>query len=360
MNESLEFFAGIGLVRMALKNAGWNVVFANDIDPKKFEIYKANFGHEEFQLGDVSQIRAASLPPARIATASFPCIDISLAGNRAGLNGRHSSAFWQFYRLLVQLRKKAPRFVLIENVTGLLTSNAGKDLRAIIESLNELGYFCDLLVVDAAAFVPQSRPRLFIVGDKQPESPVHDLLDEHPARPLSVRRFTSSFPKLKWYQTLLPALPKRELQLANVLERFEDRDPVWWTPERQLHLSRQMSASHARRLRLLSHSNELSFATVYKRVRPDGCRAELRFDGIAGCLRTPKGGSSKQFVIQAGYGSWRVRNMTAREYARLQGVPDSFKIDVPYNQALLGFGDAVCVPAVSWIVKSCFNGRPQC
>jgi DNA (cytosine-5)-methyltransferase 1 len=59
-------------------------------------------------------------------------------------------------------------------------------------------------------------------------------------------------------------------------------------------------------------------------------------------------------VIVAGNGRWRVRNMTAREYARLQGVPDSFNIDVTYLQALFGFGDAVCVPAVEWVVRSAF------
>lgn len=357
MNTSLEFFAGIGLVRMALRESGWNVVFANDIDPKKFEIYKANFGHKEFHLGDVRGLKASSLPSATIATASFPCIDVSLAGNRAGLKGRHSSTFWGFYNLLAQLRKNAPRFVLIENVIGLLSSHDGKDLKSILESLNNLGYLCDLLVVDAADFVPQSRPRLFIVGDREPEGSSSALLPDHSARPMAVLRFMASFPRLKWFHTDLPPLPKRATELAQVLERFEEDDPIWWDAGRRDHLAGQMSKAHSDRLRHISGLDQLSFATVYKRVRPAGCRAELRFDGIAGCLRTPRGGSSKQFVIQAGRGVWRVRNMTPREYARLQGVPDSFKITVPTNQALLGFGDAVCVPAVSWVIKNCFSGR---
>src|SRR5437899_1357498 len=170
MPDTLEFFAGIGLVRMALSNAKWDVVFANDIDPKKHEIYKANFGDDEFDLNDIANVKASKLPPATLATASFPCIDLSLAGNRAGLNGQHSGVFWHFYRLLVQLRKRAPRFLLIENVTGLLTSHDGKDLKAILESLNDCRYSCDLLAVDAADFVPQSRPRLFIVCDREAES----------------------------------------------------------------------------------------------------------------------------------------------------------------------------------------------
>jgi len=353
--NALEFFAGIGLVRLALRNAGWAVVFANDIDPKKHQIYKANFGSHDFKLADIADIKASKLPSAELATASFPCIDLSLAGNRAGLSGHYSSVFWQFYRLLVEMKQRAPRYVLIENVTGLLTSHGGKDLKAILESLNAKGYFCDLLVVDAVNFVPQSRPRLFILGDREPDGNGFALLARHPARPEGVLRFMASFPKLKWHHFELPALPSRSKALAEVLEHFCPTDPIWWDKDKAQHLSDQMSPAHALRLKELSRLEQATFVTVYKRVRPSGCRAELRFDGVAGCLRTPRGGSSKQFVICAGHGTWRVRNMTAREYARLQGVPDAFKITVPYNQALWGFGDAVCVPAVSWIVRHCFR-----
>ena len=76
--------------------------------------------------------------------------------------------------------------------------------------------------------------------------------------------------------------------------------------------------------------------------------AEVRVDGIAGCLRTARGGSSRQFVLQMGEGMVRARHMTAAEYARLQGAGD-FRIRVPDTQAIFGFGDAVCVPAVQWV-----------
>lgn len=79
--------------------------------------------------------------------------------------------------------------------------------------------------------------------------------------------------------------------------------------------------------------------------------AELRTDGLAGCLRTPRGGSGRQILYKAGKGRYQVRLLTARECARLQGAPDDFKISVPLNQALFGFGDAVCVPVVEWIAK---------
>ena len=84
--------------------------------------------------------------------------------------------------------------------------------------------------------------------------------------------------------------------------------------------------------------------TAFRRVRRDGQRTEVRFDGLAGCLRTPRGGSGKQIVVAAGAGRLRMRWMSPREYARLQGAPD-FPLIGGRNQQLFGFGDAVCVPA---------------
>lgn len=353
-----EFFAGIGLVRMALERAGWEVCFANDIDPAKFTMYRDNFGGQDFFLGDVASIPAQRVPSVALATVSFPCIDLSLAGNRIGLNGQHSSAYWKFWNLIENMGDRRPPAILLENVVGLLSSSDGQDLRSIIASLCKLGYGCDLLIVDAVHFVPQSRPRLFVIASLHTHPAELSDLPAHEARPRQVVEFIQKHKDLKWNHMLLPPLPPKRNNLAAFVERLNDDAPEWWDPDRKKHLFSQMSLAHRKLLRCLTELKRLAFATVYKRVRPAGCKAELRADGVAGCLRTPRGGSSKQFIIQAGHGAWRVRNMTAREYARLQGVPDSFKIAVPYNQALFGFGDAVCVPAVEWVVKNCFLG-PQ-
>jgi DNA (cytosine-5)-methyltransferase 1 len=82
--------------------------------------------------------------------------------------------------------------------------------------------------------------------------------------------------------------------------------------------------------------------------------AELRVDGIAGCLRTPRGGSGRQILFKAGKGEYRARLLTPREAARLMGA-DKYKISVPLNRALFGFGDAVCVPVIEWIAKYYLN-----
>jgi DNA (cytosine-5)-methyltransferase 1 len=350
-----EFFAGIGIVRLALEEAGWEVVFANDIDSKKRTMYSDHFGPEHFRLDDIHQLSGPDIPTVSLATASFPCIDLSLAGNRAGLNGKHSSSYWEFLRIVAEMKSRKPPFVVLENVHGLLSSKQGEDLNEIVRSLNQLGYACDLLSVDASWFVPQSRPRLFIVGRPWQLGDTLPLISPHPARPRAIVEFVLSHPRLQWHFAKLPPIRVRQQRLKSIIERVPPSSPLWWDSERTGHLFSQMSDSHKRKLKLLSQSSISQYATVYKRVRPAGCRAELRFDGIAGCLRTPRGGSSKQFVIQAGKGDWKVRNLTSREYARLQGVPDDYPINVDENHALFGFGDAVCVPAVSWVIKHCVN-----
>lgn len=346
-----EFFAGIGLVRLALQKAGWTVAFANDIDIKKYDMYSAAFGGQDYVVRDIASLSTQEIPNVELATASFPCIDVSLAGSRAGLNGQHSSAYWHFHRLLKDLQRK-PRFVLLENVVGLLHSAKGEDLRAICKSLNELGYLCDLLLVDAVHFVPQSRPRLFLIGVRGRAVEHKLLMSPHPARPAPVTSFARKNSDLKWFLHSLGPLPRRRKELRDVID---PKANTWWDSERREHLWSQMSDLHRRVVTSLANSDKPAYATVYKRVRPSGCRAEVRADGIAGCLRTPRGGSSKQFVIEGHNGNWRVRNMSPREYGSLQGIPSSFPISVPDNQALLGFGDAVCVPALTWVIRNTIN-----
>src|SRR5690349_2940329 len=116
--KAAEFFAGIGLVRTALEPLGVNVVWANDIKKEKFKAYSANYPDAEshFDVGDVTFVKGKDLPSdIELATSSFPCIDLSLAGNRRGLVGEHSGMFWQFARVIDELSKK-PRVVLLENV----------------------------------------------------------------------------------------------------------------------------------------------------------------------------------------------------------------------------------------------------
>lgn len=343
-----EFFAGIGLVGHALELEGCEVVFANDIDPVKHRLFAANYDESVFTLGDIRDIHGHHIPDVDIATASFPCTDLSLAGNRAGLTGDHSGMFWQFTRVLDEMGHRRPRVVMLENVVGFFSSNGGKDLRAAIEELNALGYRCDLVLADARWFVPQSRPRVFIVGSAVP-LPVNVSDIAPKARPSWFAEFASRNPDLmlQEFPVRLPAAS--DVHLSSVVDRIPGDDAVWWDSERTTAFIDSLSQLQRARVEELRRAPQVDWRTAYRRTRNGVPVWEVRRDAIAGCLRTARGGSSKQAVVQVGAGSLRVRWMTAREYARLQGVSD-FRLDsVTESQALFGFGDAVCVPVVQWI-----------
>lgn len=347
-----EFFAGIGLVRAALEYAGFHIVFANDIEPVKWELYAANFDTTDFVLGDIRNIHGHQLPDVDVATASFPCTDLSLAGGRRGLNGKQSSMFWEFARVLEEMGGRRPAFVMLENVPSFATSRDGADLSAALARLNTLDYWCDLFVVDACFFVPQSRPRLFIIGALEPACQSSDW-EPSTLRPAYIQRFVLRHPTLRLNAFALTAPQHDVSTLATVIERFSPDDGRWWDAERLARFLSSLSPRQSQRLEHLRSSAVLQWATAYRRTRHGAAVWEIRGDAISGCLRTARGGSSKQAIVEAGQHEVRVRWMTPREYARLQGAPDyRLPIETSENQALFGFGDAVCVPVVQWVAET--------
>jgi DNA (cytosine-5)-methyltransferase 1 len=353
-----EFFAGIGLMRIGLERAGWRISFANDIEEDKWRMYRDNFGDTgEFVLGDIHQLDAGSLPSVALATASFPCNDLSLAGARKGLAGEQSSAFWGFVELLTKLGQRRPPMVLLENVTGFLTSHDGNDFRDALVALNRLGYAVDAFIIDAVRFVPQSRQRLFVVGTRSSNI---STLNETPkfyqsdSRPPALADFVLWHPEINWRIQQLPPLPASKLKLRDILQDLSPNSQMWWSRERAEYLLNQMSPKHRAEADSMIRAERDSYGTVFRRVRNGRSMAELRTDGIAGCLRTPRGGRGRQILFVAGKGRFAVRLLTPRECARLMGV-EEFVIRAPLNQALFGFGDAVCVPVIEWIALNYLN-----
>lgn len=356
--RAAEFFAGIGLMRLGLEAAKVETVWANDIEPDKHDMYVANFGDGgEFVLDDVRDVGGESVPPIDIATASFPCTDLSLAGNRKGLGATAaardeeggSSMFWEFARILEEMEAESrPAVVLLENVLGFASSHGGRDLRGAVGELNRLGYSCDLMAIDARHFVPQSRPRMFIVGMVEPEPA--DLFTESAVRPEWVHRLARDMPGARLHARELPPLPVGPDNLGAVVERLPADSDEWWDSGRFQRFVDSLSPIQADRLQMLMESPDPVWRTAYRRTRNGVAVWEIRADGIAGCLRTARGGSSKQALVEAGGGQARARWMTPREYARLMGAPD-FRLDARRNQALFGFGDAVCVPVIAWLCE---------
>jgi len=250
--SAAEFFAGVGLARMGLERAGWEVAFANDLDPKKRSMYEGHFGPtSHYALEDIHQLarEPGRVPTTLLTHASFPCTDLSLAGGRRGLNAGQSSAFWGWQALLEVMGDRRPPLVLVENVTGFLTSHSGADFRSALVALNDLGYSVDALVVDAAHFVPQSRPRLFVVGSRGVDSPL-PLVDAaalapSPLRPSKLIEAIQAMPDIDWRVAQLPDLPAYGLTtLDSILDHPADDSPQWWSHERAEYLLNQMSERH--------------------------------------------------------------------------------------------------------------------
>ncbi len=356
-----EFFAGIGLVRMGLERHGWQIAYANDIDPKKHDMYLGQFRdtQELFDLSDIHKISADKIPDVTLVTASFPCNDLSMAGSRKGLNGKHSSAFWGFLRLLENMAYRRPPMVLVENVPGFLNSNKGRDFRNAMLALNSLGYSVDPFIVDAAWFVPHSRPRLFVVAqmedsDGSLENITNRQLIGDRFRPKKLIDFINNNDEIRWAVKSLPEVQILGSELMDILEDLPDDASDWWSPDRAEYLLNQMKPKHRNLVEEMSSNPDWSYGTAFRRIRNGKSMAELRTDGIAGCLRTPRGGSGRQILVKAGKGRFFVRLLTPLECARLMGAGD-YNLSGNKSRALFGFGDAVCVPVIEWIAMQYLN-----
>ena len=360
--RAAEFFAGIGLVRMALEQAGFRVVYANDVDAAKHAMYARNFGDAEFTLADIRSLDGGGVPDVELATASFPCTDLSLAGARAGLSGRESGLVAEFLRILREMEGRRPPAVLIENVPGFGSSNGGADLRHTLAALNGLGYACDVTLLDARRFVPQSRARLFIVGAQSPPAGTEGRAPgEASLRPNWMPRLAGSDSGLRLFSLPHPA-PPEELRdgLDEAAERFPPEHEIWWGGKRLEAFLGSLSPINAGRAAALRESARPAHATAYRRTRRGRSVWEIRADCISGCLRTTRGGSSRQALVEGCCGALRVRWMTAREYARLQGAPDFDFGSATEAQATFAMGDAVCVPAVCWLAEHYLLGLWRC
>ena len=350
--RTAEFFAGIGLVRTALEPLGVDVVWANDIEKAKYDVYAANHDAGDFHLGDIRDVTVQQLPPGlELATSSFPCVDLSLAGNRRGLLGEQSGMFWEFARILEELGESRPRVVLLENVVGFASSHGGKDLADALSELASLGYSSDVFTVDARHFVPQSRPRMFIVGIRGPlpSAAVCGVPPRSDLRPEWVSRIYLKHQDLGMHYLPMVPLPTSPIELSAVLEQLAVDDSRWWSSDRVQAFQASLSPRQAARVEALRGAPDLTWRAAYRRTRSGVAVWEVRNDGIGGCLRTTGGGSSRQALVELGAGGLRVRWMTPLEYARLMGAGSYRVCATTPNQALFGFGDAVVVDVIRWI-----------
>jgi len=338
----VDFFAGSGLVTQGAKHA-CTPVWSNDICPKKAAIYTANHGDDHFHLGSVEDVKGAAIPPGDIVWASFPCQDLSLAGKMGGLAASRSGMFWEWLRVLDEMPRK-PSVLALENVVGLLSANGGADYRQLHEALRERGYRVGPMLLDARLWVPQSRPRVFVVAVRE-DVATGDLEDAGPnwLHPDLVLRATAALDDTVYWSMPLP--PQRADNLSDLID--------WQAPAfddaRTAKLLSIVAPRHQAMLDKLPRHRRAVFPG-YRRTRNGKQVLELRFDNLSGCLRTAEGGSSRQFVLLHVSGEWTARLITPREAARLMGAPDDYRLSSSYNESYNAMGDAVAVPVVRHLV----------
>lgn len=313
--RAAEFFAGMGLMRAGLERVGVSTVFANDIDATKAALYRANWGDDGLVVDDIRNLAGSDIPDADVATASFPCVDMSMAGNLAGLDGEQSGLIVEFCRILAEMDDRRPAAVIVENVPGFLTVNGGTDFERVMEMLEALGYNVETVVVNACGFVPQSRARVFLLGSRGPQP------------------------------TLPPPPDETTLRLVDVAAVGGD----WWPTARRDAFLESLSPLQRTRIETWRSEDRVRCLGAYRRTRNGRAVWEVRGDEIAGALRTTSGGSSRQALVRVGGGCFDVRWMGVAEYARLQGAETLAYDAVSERQAMFALGDAVCVPVIEWL-----------
>jgi len=366
-----EFFAGGGMARAGL-GEGWECLFANDIDLKKAATYVENWGRGAMVAADVKSLTTRQLPDVPdLIWASFPCQDISLAGGGAGLKGERSGTFWPFWRLVNELvaEGRAPSIVVLENVAATLTSHGGKDFEALCGAIVGSGYRVGARVIDAVDFVPQSRPRMFLIAVRSDIEIPSKLVEASGSLAHIDKRVATAVDRMAgrskmggilsaWVNWALPNRSKPPLRLDQIIEK-EPSTVKWHSAEETASLVAQMSELNRRKLQQASEAGNRMIGTAYRRTRLQSgekqVRTEVRFDGIAGCLRTPAGGSSRQIVIEVNGSKVRSRLMTPREAARLMGLPDSYRLPPAYNEAYHLMGDGVAVAVVDYLARNLFE-----
>ncbi len=355
-----NFFSGAGLVEIGLSPA-WTCRWAIDWDEKKTRLYRAWFGDDGLHEGDVAAVRAADLPPGAVLSwASFPCQDLSLAGAQRGLTAPRSGAFWPFWKLMHDLHREGrrPPIVVLENVAGLL---AGDAFAGAAEALAALQMSFGALLVDARHFLPQSRPRVFLLAADD-RLDVASLADpdwrSKPWFPPRLQRAREELPAAlaaRWIWWRLPPPPPPDTTLAAIVDRDDPPDARLHSAEQTARLLSLMDDNHRRKCEAARErarrGGERVIGMLYKRTRAGRQRAEVRFDGCAGCLRTPAGGSSRQTVLIVRPDRTLSRLLSPREAARLMGVPDAFPLPAVHNDAYFAMGDAVAAPAVAHLAR---------
>lgn len=366
-----EFFAGGGMARAGLEKQ-WRCLFANDMDPIKASTYIDNWGVEHFDIRDVREITSNDLPHhVDLTWASFPCQDLSLAGNGLGIGEKDSSAdeitrsgaVWPFLNLISNLSEenRKPPILVLENVLGLLTLDQGRHFAAICHQLSKTDYRYGAIIVDAKHFLPQSRPRVFVVAISRHISIPTYLVSKEPLPEWHSSSLLRACDALSeevhddWVWWSPGIMPKAKMKKLTDIIDCEDTNALWHSADETQRLIRMMAPANLARLANAQESGETMIGSLYLRMRKEKGinrqRTEITFSSVLGCLRTPKGGASRPRIIVVKGNQVKTRLLSVKEAAALMGLPDDFILPAAYQSAFKVIGDGLAVPSVRFLAE---------
>jgi len=312
----IDLFAGIGGFRIAMQNLGGNCVFSSEIDKYAKKTYDANFG--EVPFGDITEINENDVPEHDVLCAGFPCQSFSIAGKRKGFKDEtRGTLFFDIARII---EVKQPKAFFLENVKGLRSHDKGRTLNTILKVLrDDLNYYVpEPEIINAKDFgVPQNRERIFIIGYRKDQN---------------ITEFE------------YPKAPKKKVKFSDVKEKNEVSVKYYLSTTYQNTL-----INHKQR-----HANKGN-GFGYAIIPDNQCANAIVVGGM---------GRERNIVIdcrltdftpvtkikgKVNRDGWR--RMTPREWARLQGFPNSFVIPVSDAQAYKQFGNSVAIPAIQATAK---------
>ena len=311
----IDLFAGIGGFRLAFQNLEGKCVFTSEWDKYSKQTYKANFG--EIPFGDITKPKTKSYIPDNfdVLCAGFPCQAFSIAGRRGGFEDTRGTLFFDVAEII---KKKRPKAIFLENVKGLRNHDKGKTLATILNVLREdLDYYVpEPQILNAKEFgVPQNRERIFIVGFR---------------KDLGITDFQ------------YPEPTNKDAVLDDILEQ-EEVSVKYYLSTTYVQILKNHRARHE------SKGNGFG----YQIIPNDGTANAVVCGGMGRERNLVLDDRLTNFVpvthITGEVNREGIRKMTPREWARLQGFPDNFKIVVSDAQAYKQFGNSVAVPAIHTI-----------
>jgi len=290
---TIDLFSGLGGIRLGFEKFNCKNVFSSEIDQKICKIYQDNFN--EMPFGDINLISPNSIPNHDILLAGFPCQPFSIAGKGHGFNDTRGTLFFNIESII---QAKRPKAFLLENVKRLVSHDNGRTLQVILSKLEHLGYFVQYKVLNSLEYggVPQKRERIYIVGFD--------------------RKTNFEFPEEK-------------IPYKNLSEILED------DVDKKYFLSKEIVDKRL---------GKLKKEPFYPSIWHENISGNISILPYSCALRA--GGSYNYLVVNGN------RRLTGREMLRLQGFPDTYKIDAPYTHVRHAAGNSVTVSVIERIAKN--------